>query len=111
MLTINALKTPCIDLGGDAREAVLFIHGNPGSGDDFRALAEQIAPFCRVLAPDMPGFGQADKPEGFNYTVDGYADHIEALLEACGVDRVHLALHDFGGGWGLTWATRSAWPV
>lgn len=104
--TINGLRTPCLDLGGGAREAVLFVHGNPGSGLDWTELAEACAPFARVLAPDMPGFGRADKPDDFDYTVNGYAAHIDALLAERGVDRVHLVLHDFGGGWGLTWAAQ-----
>ena len=52
----------------------------------------------------MPGFGAADKPERFVYTVDGYARHLGGVLEALEVSRVHLVLHDFGGPWGLAWA-------
>lgn len=104
-LLINGVRTPCIDSGGGA-EAVLFLHGNPGCGADWLDLATQVAPFARVLAPDMPGFGTAEKPAAFDYTVDGYASHIEALLAERGVERVHLVLHDFGGPWGLAWATR-----
>ncbi|MGE0483196.1 MAG: alpha/beta fold hydrolase [Gammaproteobacteria bacterium] len=105
-LHLNGVRTPCLDSGGESREAVLFMHGNPGSGADWEDLASRVAPHCRTLAPDMPGFGRAEKPDDFNYTVDGYADHIEALLAERGIDRVHLVLHDFGGGWGLAWATR-----
>jgi pimeloyl-ACP methyl ester carboxylesterase len=36
----------------------------------------------RAFAPDMPGFGQADKPADFDYTVDGYAKHLARLLDA-----------------------------
>lgn len=105
---INGVRTPCLDSGGDGAEAVLFVHGNPGSGADWADLARRVAPYCRVLAPDMPGFGTADKPADFDYTVAGYAVHIDALLSARGVARVHLVLHDFGGGWGLAWATAHA---
>jgi pimeloyl-ACP methyl ester carboxylesterase len=52
----------------------------------------------------MPGFGGADKPDRFVYTVDGYARHLAQLVDALGVRRAHLVLHDFGGPWGLTWA-------
>ncbi|MEQ8234210.1 MAG: alpha/beta hydrolase [Gammaproteobacteria bacterium] len=104
-LLVDGVRTPLIDSGGDADEAVLFVHGNPGSGDDWRDIAARIAPFTRALAPDMPGFGRAEKPADFDYTVAGYAAHLDALLAACGVARVHLVLHDFGGAWGLAWAT------
>ncbi|MEQ8660668.1 MAG: alpha/beta hydrolase [Gammaproteobacteria bacterium] len=102
---VNGVRTPVLDLGGDAEEAVVFVHGNPGSGADWRDIALRIAAFARVLAPDMPGFGTAAKPADFDYTVSGYAAHLDALLAACGVRRAHLVLHDFGGAWGLAWAT------
>jgi len=107
-LLIDGVRTPVLDSGGEAREAVLFVHGNPGSGADWQALAARVAPQARVLAPDMPGFGRAEKPDDFDYTVAGYARHLEGVLEACGVERVHLVLHDFGGAWGLAWATAHA---
>jgi pimeloyl-ACP methyl ester carboxylesterase len=57
-----------------------------------------------VVALDMPGFGHADKPEHFDYTVGGYARHLEGALTQLGIRRAHLVLHDFGGPWGLAWA-------
>jgi len=103
-LIIDGVRTPCLDSGGDDTQAVLFMHGNPGCGADWADLATEVAPFVRALAPDMPGFGTAEKPEIFDYTVGGYAAHINSLLATCAVDRVHLVLHDFGGPWGLAWA-------
>ena len=104
-LDLAGVRTPCYDSADDGTEAVLFLHGNPGSGTDWLDLMAEIAPFIRTLAPDMPGFGTAAKPADFAYTVAGYALHIERLLAARGVERVHLVLHDFGGPWGLAWAS------
>ena len=103
-LIIDGVRTPCLDSGGDAAQAVLFMHGNPGCGADWAELVAEVAPFVRALAPDMPGFGTAEKPAHFDYSVGGYAAHINSLLAACAVERVHLVLHDFGGPWGLAWA-------
>ena len=104
-LTVAGLRSPAL-VGGDpaSPEAVVFVHGNPGSSADWRDLAAQVAPFTRVLAADMPGFGRADKPADFDYTVAGYARHLDLLIAAQGIRRVHLVLHDFGGPWGLAWA-------
>jgi pimeloyl-ACP methyl ester carboxylesterase len=90
--------------GGESSEAVVFVHGNPGSSRDWLTLGARVAEFARVVAPDMPGFGRADKPADFEYTVPGYARHLGGILEVLGVRRVHLVLHDFGGPWGLAWA-------
>jgi pimeloyl-ACP methyl ester carboxylesterase len=85
---------------------VVFVHGNPGPAQEFVRLLQQVGTFTRAIAPDMPGYGRADKPEDFDYTVDGYARHLDGVLDAMSVQRVHLVLHDFGGPWGLQWAAR-----
>lgn len=56
----------------------------------------------------MPGFAGADRPEDFDYTVDGYCAFISGLLDKAGVDVVHLVLHDLGVPWGMTWAARNS---
>lgn len=106
-LTVAGLRSPAL-LAGDAAssQAVVFVHGNPGSCEDWRGLMARVAPFARALAVDMPGFGRADKPAGFDHTVQGYATHLGRVIDAQGVSRVHLVLHDFGGPWGLAWAAQ-----
>ncbi|HEX8082921.1 MAG TPA: alpha/beta fold hydrolase [Solirubrobacteraceae bacterium] len=82
------------------------MHGNPGSHEDFRELVLRCAAFTRAVALTLPGFGQADKPRDFDVSVGGYADHLGAQLDALGVTRAHLVLHDLGGPWGLEWGLR-----
>jgi len=90
----------------DPGEAIVFVHGNPGSSEDWADLLPLAGRLCRAFAPDMPGFGASDRPEKFAYTLAGYATHLEALFEKLGVRRAHLVLHDLGGFWGLSWAAR-----
>ncbi len=93
----------------EAPTAVVFVHGNPGSCDDWEALIGAIgATGKRALAFDLPDFGEAIAPPGFEHTVPGYAAFVEAALAALGVERVHLVLHDFGGPIGLAWTASHA---
>jgi pimeloyl-ACP methyl ester carboxylesterase len=104
-ITVAGVTSPVARAGPeDAREAVVFVHGNPGSWRDWERVMPAVADFARVVAPDMPGFGGADRPRELPYTVEGYARHLDGLLTRLGVDRAHLVLHDFGGPWGLEWA-------
>jgi pimeloyl-ACP methyl ester carboxylesterase len=104
-MTVNGIGTPVREVGsGDDREAVVFVHGNPGSGADWLGLLNRVGGFTRAVAWDAPGFGQADKPSDFPQDVDNHAAFIGAALDRLGIDRVHLVLHDFGGPWGLAWA-------
>jgi flavin-dependent dehydrogenase/pimeloyl-ACP methyl ester carboxylesterase len=103
--TIDGLVTPVSSVGDPGSgEVVVFVHGNPGSRRDWDDLLSRVAPFARGVAVDMPGFGQAERPRDFNYTVDGYARFLGSALDRLDVERAHLVLHDFGGPWGLEWA-------
>ena len=87
-----------------SQEAVVCVHGNPGPMDDWDWILPEIAPSARIIAMDLPGFGRADHPREFDFSVQGYAHYLAALLDNLGVRRAHLVLHDFGGGFGLAWA-------
>jgi pimeloyl-ACP methyl ester carboxylesterase len=88
----------------EAPTAVAFLHGNPGSSDDWEPLVAAVgATGKRALAFDLPDFGETIAPAGFEHTVEGYAAFVDAALTALGVERVHLVLHDFGGPIGLHW--------
>jgi menaquinone-9 beta-reductase len=103
--TVDGLVTPVSSVGDpDAGEAIVFVHGNPGSRRDWDDLLSRVAPFARGVALDMPGFGHAERPQKFSYTVEGYARFLGSALDQLGVQRAHLVLHDFGGPWGLEWA-------
>ena len=89
----------------EASEAVVFVHGNPGSADDWERLALACGErSLRALALDMPDFGETAAPEGFEHTVAGYATFLDHALGVLRVERAHLVLHDFGGPFGLVWA-------
>lgn len=106
-LTAAGIRTRVLQGGPDdkASEAVVFVHGNPGSGEDWRDLMGRLAPHMRVVAVDMPGFGQADKPRDYPYSVMSGATFLGEALRELGVVNAHLVLHDFGGPWGLAWAS------
>jgi pimeloyl-ACP methyl ester carboxylesterase len=104
-IQVAGLRSRVIEAGSpDADEAVVFVHGNPGSSRDWEDLVPRVGVFGRSVAIDMPGFGQADKPRDFTYTVAGYAQHLGRCLVELGIRRAHLVLHDFGGPWGLSFA-------
>lgn len=107
VVTVNGVRSPVLQAGEpDAREAVVFVHGNPGPKEDWEDLLQRTGEFGRAVAPDMPGYGAADKPADFGYTSDGYAKHLAGILEQLAINTVHLVMHDFGGAWGLVWAVQ-----
>jgi pimeloyl-ACP methyl ester carboxylesterase len=92
----------------DSAEAVVFVHGNPGSADDWAPLVGATATTgLRAVAFDLPDFGETIAAAGFEHSAPGYATWLGAAIAALGIERVHLVLHDFGGPIGLVWAAAS----
>ena len=111
-IAVGAVSAPVLEAGPErAREAVVFVHGNPGSRTDWLGLLEAVGPLGRAVAMDMPGFGQADKPRDYAYQVSSYAAFLQGALGELQIERVHLVVHDFGGPFGLLWGLQhpDAW--
>jgi pimeloyl-ACP methyl ester carboxylesterase len=86
--------------------AVLLIHGFP---DSARLWRHQIATLTdagfRVVAPDLRGFGDSDKPaEVEAYRVGKSVADMTAILDALGIEKARVVGHDWGAGvaWALT---------
>ncbi|HEY1537827.1 MAG TPA: alpha/beta fold hydrolase [Solirubrobacteraceae bacterium] len=91
-LRVDGPSVPLSSAGAaDGDEAVVFVHGNPGSRRDWDDMLARVAPFARGLAWDMPGFGHADKPRDFDYTVAGYARFLGHALTSSASCRWPLA--------------------
>ena len=105
-LLVGGTRTRLVQAGPtESSEAVVFVHGNPGSSDDWEQLALAAAGAGkRALAFDLPDFGQTVAPPDFEHTVFDYAGFVGEALGKLGVERAHLVLHDFGGPIGLVWA-------
>lgn len=86
---------------------VLLVHGFPDSGRLWRHQVEPIAAAgYRVLVPDLPGFGEAERPP----EVERYRATriIEDLLEVVGDEPAHVIGHDWGAG--IAWALAALHP-
>jgi len=112
-LLAGGTRTRLLQAGpAEASEAVVFLHGNPGSADDWVGMAGAAASAGkRAVAFDLPDFGETIAPEGFEHDVPGYAGFVDAALTELGIERAHLVLHDFGGPIGLYWAASHAEAV
>jgi pimeloyl-ACP methyl ester carboxylesterase len=79
-------------------QGVLLVHGFPDSSHLWR---HQVAPLVdaglRVVAPDLRGFGDSDKPEAVeDYGLMRSVADMLAVLDALGIERAHVVGHDFG---------------
>lgn len=94
------------ECGAPDAPVVLLPHGYPCSSYEFRALLPALGDRWRLIAPDFPGSGYSDTPEGFDYSFDGYAQMLAAFAERLRLTRYALYLHDYGSQIGLRLALR-----
>jgi pimeloyl-ACP methyl ester carboxylesterase len=83
--------------------AIVLLHGFPTAGHMFRDLIPLLADRYRLIAPDLPGFGNTKAPPRgtFDYSFDNLAAVIDGFLEAIGLDRYALYIFDYGAPTGL----------
>jgi pimeloyl-ACP methyl ester carboxylesterase len=87
---------------------LLLLHGFPSAGHMFRDLIPALADHFRVVAPDLPGFGQSDMPsrDKFAYTFARLAELIERFTEVMGLARFAIYVFDYGAPTGFRMAVR-----
>jgi haloalkane dehalogenase len=79
-------------------EPVVCVHGVPSSCFLYRkVIAELASRGLRGVAFDLPGLGLADRPPDFDYSWTGLGRFAGAAVDALGLDRFHLVVHDIGG--------------
>ena len=76
---------------------MLLLHGIAGSSDTWREVLPQLAKKHRVVAPDLPGHGQSDKPRG-DYSLGAFAVWLRDLLDELRITRMTMVGHSLGGG-------------
>jgi pimeloyl-ACP methyl ester carboxylesterase len=82
---------------------ILLLHGFPTSSHMFRDLIPQLSQNYRVIAPDLPGFGQTKAPPRgtFNYSFDELARVLGQFVDAIGLKHYALYIFDYGAPTGL----------
>ena len=115
-MEMNAIRYKRVDVDGfgvayreagpPSAPALLLLHGFPTSSHMFRNLIPKLADRYRVVAPDLPGFGQSDLPsrEQFSYTFSNLAKVMTRFTEILALDRFALYVFDYGSPTGLRMA-------
>jgi len=94
---VNGILVSCLFHKGSS-DAIVFIHGLGSSKEDYREVfrREEFQPFT-ILAADLVGFGDSDKPATFSYEMKDQARILKTIIDRFGLRRIHLVAHSMGG--------------
>ncbi len=93
---LNGLYTRVLDTGGD-RPVLVLVHGLANALEIWERVLPQLSSAFRVIAFDLPGFGQASRPDAA-YDGDFFAGQLLAVLDTLELERAHLVGSSLGAG-------------
>jgi pimeloyl-ACP methyl ester carboxylesterase len=93
------------EAGAPDAPKLLLLHGFPSASHMFRDLIPPLADRFRIVAPDLPGFGNSGLP-GRGCTFDRLAATIDRFTEIVGFDRYAVYVFDYGAPTGFRLAMR-----
>jgi pimeloyl-ACP methyl ester carboxylesterase len=96
------------EAGSKDAPTILLLHGFPTAGHMFRDLIPQLSDRFRLVAPDLPGFGNSDMPAPgtFTYTFENIANVIDRFTETIGLPRFAMYVFDYGAPVGFRLGVR-----
>lgn len=104
--TLDVLGRPVLLAESGAGPPVVLLHGNPDTHAVWDGVVEALSGSRRCLAPDLPGFGGSGEDD--DVTLEGMSRWVAAFLDAAGLERVHLVIHDVGSTYGFAFAAEHA---
>lgn len=102
----SGIRLRVLDVGEGA--PLLFLHGLFVDHRTWSGVLDRLAPEFRSIAPDLPGFGDSEKPSAsrFGYGADAFSSAIADLYGALGLGPATVVGHGVGGAIAITLASQ-----
>lgn len=89
--------------GDPSLPVLLLVHGITSSSATWDPVIPKLAEHAHVIAPDLLGHGESDKPRG-DYSLGAFASSLRDLMEHLGHEHVNVVGHSLGGGVAMQFA-------
>lgn len=78
-------------------EVVLLLHGFGGDKDNWTRFSRSLTGGYRVIAPDLPGFGESTRHPDWDYSLPPQRSRVSGFVQALGLEQFHVVGHSMGG--------------
>ena len=93
-------------LEGGRGEPLVLLHGFGADKTNWVRISRYLTPHFRVVAPDLPGFGESTRDPNASYAIADQVERIHALVHELGLESFHLGGNSMGGQISGTYASR-----
>ncbi len=90
------VRTRVLEAGDPEAQALILLHGTGGHAETYCRNIGPLSQHFHVLVPDMVGHGFTGRPD-IDYSVDDFADHVVAIMDAAGIEKAHVSGESLGG--------------
>ena len=84
-------------LEGGKGEVLVLLHGFGGNKDNWTRIAKYLTPYFRVIAPDLPGFGESSRDKDATYTYSVQVARLHNFINALGIRKFLIGGNSMGG--------------
>jgi len=105
-VTARGVRMRVVEAGEGQGPPLVLVHGFLSTHLDFDDVIDQFSLHFHVIAPDLPGSGDSEKPSParYAYGVESFAEAVADLISAYGLGRAFVLGHGLGGAVGITLA-------
>lgn len=96
-LRVGNLDIRYLEGGPKDAEVLLLVHGFGSDKDTWTHFARYLTKDYRVIAVDLPGFGESSRPDDISYDVASQAERLFEFTRGLGIGRLHLVGSSMGG--------------
>jgi pimeloyl-ACP methyl ester carboxylesterase len=97
LVEVDGRRWAVLEAGPADAPVIVLLHGFTGSKENWLPLMAVLARSHRVVAPDLPGWGESERVAGADHGVVAQADRVARWLESRGAPPALLAGHSMGG--------------
>lgn len=103
-LEVDGLRIEYLE--GGKGDVLVLLHGFGANKDNWTRIGKHLTAHFRVIAPDLPGFGESSSNPDGDYTIFAQAKRIKAMVQALGIQSFHLGGNSMGGNIAGAYASR-----
>ena len=98
-MKINSIKIRYLESGKENNRHLLFIHGLGSAADRWMNIPKVLSSDFHCIAIDLPGFGESDRSDDVDYTIDFFRDFVVSFLEKVSIPLKNICIigHSLGG--------------